>query len=201
MYKITSRRLLNMGIELNVLAPHVPTICHEDQAPDFQKGLIDGLKKVGERIKEIDPDTIVLISCHWPSTFNHYVDATPVHKGILTANEAPDIINDVPYEFPGDPELAREFVKVAEERGLQVKGFDDPNYIWDYGTVVPLRYLNPEGKYPTISLSVTLAASLEETYEWGKVIRDVSNASDKKIVFVSSGALSHNLVRGRHKKP
>ncbi|MEQ2525933.1 extradiol ring-cleavage dioxygenase [Robertmurraya yapensis] len=190
-----------MTIELSLLAPHVPSICHEEQAPEFQKDMVASMKGLAKKIESIKPDVVVLVSCHWPSTFFHYVDCTPEHKGILTAFEAPDLIKDVPYHYPGDAELAKELVKAGEEAGLQVQGVNDPYYIWDYGTVVPLRYLVPNEDTPVINLSVTLAASLEETYKWGKEIAKVLRESDKKVIFVSSGALSHNLVRGRHNKP
>lgn len=190
-----------MTIELSLLAPHVPSICHEDQAPDFQKDMVSAMKEVSKKIANIKPDVIVLVSCHWPSTFFHYVDCTPVHKGVLTAIEAPDLIKDVPYHYPGDADLAKELVKAGQDAGLSVQGVNDPFYIWDYGSVVPLRYLVPNEDIPVINLSVTLAASLEETYKWGEKIAQVLRESDKKVVFVSSGALSHNLVRGRHNKP
>ncbi|WP_019153066.1 DODA-type extradiol aromatic ring-opening family dioxygenase [Robertmurraya massiliosenegalensis] len=190
-----------MTIELSLLAPHVPSICHEDQVPEFQKDMVAYMKGVSKKISEIKPDVVVLVSCHWPSTFFHYVDCTEEHKGILTAFEAPDLIKDVPYHYPGDSDLANELVQAGHTAGLQVQGVNDPYYVWDYGTVVPLRYLVPNEDIPVINLSVTLAASLEETYQWGKEIAKVLKESDKKIVFVSSGALSHNLVRGRHNKP
>lgn len=190
-----------MSIELSMLVPHVPSICHQEQIPEFQRDMVEAMITVSKTIEDINPDAIVLVSCHWPSTFFHYVDATPVHKGILTAIEAPDLINDVPYEFPGNEELAWEIVKAGENAGLQVKGVNDPHYMWDYGSVVPLRYLTPNADIPVINLSVTLAASIEETYKWGQVIAKVCRESDKRIIFLSSGALSHNLVRGRHNKP
>ncbi|MFL6517610.1 MAG: extradiol ring-cleavage dioxygenase [Bacillus sp. (in: firmicutes)] len=190
-----------MTIELSMLVPHVPSLCDQDQVPEFQQDMAVEMKKMGKQIKEINPDVIVLVSCHWPSTFFHYVDCTPVHKGILTAFEAPDLIKDVPYHFPGDEKLANELVKAGEEANLQVQGVHDPYFIWDYGSVVPLRYLVPDEDIPVINLSVTLAASLEETYKWGQVISKILRESDKKVVFLSSGALSHNLVRGRHNKP
>lgn len=193
--------VMEMSIELSLLVPHVPSICHEDQVPKFQKDLVSAMKDVAKTIERKKPDAIVLVSCHWPSTFFHYVDATPVHKGILTAIEAPDLINDVPYEYPGDEELARYLVQAGEEAGIQVKGVNDPHYVWDYGTVVPLRYLTPKSDIPVVNLSVTLAATLEETYRWGQAISKVLRETDKKIVFVSSGALSHNLVRGRENRP
>jgi 3,4-dihydroxyphenylacetate 2,3-dioxygenase len=190
-----------MTIELSMLVPHVPSICHEDQVPDFQQDLVTEMKQVAKQIEQINPDAIVLVSCHWPSTFFHYVDCTPVHKGMLTAFEAPDLIKDVPYHYPGDEQLARQLVKAGEDAGLQVQGVNDPYFLWDYGSVVPLRYLVPNEDIPVINLSVTLAASLEETYDWGNIIAKVLRESDKKFVFLSSGALSHNLVRGRHNKP
>ncbi|WP_071394030.1 DODA-type extradiol aromatic ring-opening family dioxygenase [Bacillus tuaregi] len=190
-----------MTIELSIISPHVPSICHEDNAPDFQQGLVEGLKEVAKEIAGIGPDAIVLVSCHWPSTFSHYVDCYPVHKGLLTAQEAPDLIKDVPYYYPGEEELANQLVQAGKEAGLSVEGVYDEHFVWDYGTVVPLRYLVPNEDIPVINLSVTLAANLDETYRWGQVIAKVLQQSDKKLVFVASGALAHNLVRGRHHMP
>jgi 3,4-dihydroxyphenylacetate 2,3-dioxygenase len=190
-----------MTIEFSMIVPHVPSMCHEDQVPDFQMDMASSMKVVAKQIKEINPDVIVLVSCHWPSTFFHYVDCTPVHKGILTAFEAPDLIKDLPYNYLGDEVLANKLVKAGEEAGLQVQGVNDPYYLWDYGSVVPLRYLNPDEEIPVINLSVTLAASIEETYKWGQQIAKVLQETSKRVVFISSGALSHNLVRGRHNKP
>jgi 3,4-dihydroxyphenylacetate 2,3-dioxygenase len=190
-----------MTIELSMLVPHVPSICHEDQVPEFQKKMVDGLKEVSKEIAQIRPDVIVLVSCHWPSTFAHYVDCYPIHKGFLTATEAPDLIKDVPYHYPGDEELANKLVQAGKDASVAVEGVHDEYFVWDYGTVVPLRYLVPNEDIPVVNLSVTLAANLEETYKWGQVIAKVLRETDKKVIFVSSGALAHNLVRGRHNMP
>lgn len=111
-----------MTLELSMLVPHVPSLCHEDQVPDFQKDMASAMKVVAKQVKEIKPDVIVLVPCHQPSTFFHYVDCTPIHKGILTAFEAPDLVKDVSYHYPGDEELANELVKAGEDAGLQVQG-------------------------------------------------------------------------------
>ena len=190
-----------MTIELSMLVPHVPSICHEDQVPDFQQKMVESFKEVAKDIKQINPDVIVLVSCHWPSTFFHYVDCTPVHKGLLTAQEAPDLIRNVPYNYRGDEELGNQLVEAGVAAGIQVKPVNDPHHVWDYGTLVPLRYLDPNEEIPVVNLCVTLAANLEETYKWGQAIAKVLQESEKKVVFVSSGALSHNLVRGRENTP
>lgn len=190
-----------MALEMGVLTPHVPRICHEDKVPNFQKDMVKGMKKVSGKIYDVKAEAIVLVSCHWPSTFHHFVDGTPRHKGVLTAIECPEMISDVSYDYPGDEELAKQLVEAGQEAGLSIINVNDPTYIWDYGTVVPLRYLVPNEDIPVVNLSVTLAANLEETYQWGQQISKALNQSDKRIVFVSSGALSHNLVRGPEKMP
>lgn len=190
-----------MSVELSLLVPHFPSICHEEQTPDYQMNMVNALKDVSKRIASLKPDVIVLVSCHWPSTFNHYVDCTPVHKGVLTAVECPDIVSDVNYHYPGDADLANKLVEAGKSDGLQVTGISDPYYMWDYGSVVPLRYLVPNEDIPVVNLSVTLAANLKETRKWGQQIAKVLKETDKRVVFVSSGALSHNLVRGRENTP
>ncbi|ADI27034.1 putative oxidoreductase [Geobacillus sp. GHH01] len=184
-----------MSLELAMLVPHTPRMCFEDRTPEFQHELVKGMHEVAKIIEQVKPDTLVLISCHWMSSFDHFVDATPRHKGVLTAVECPDLIADVPYDYPGDEELGKQLVKAGKEAGLRVVEVNDPTYIWDYGTVVPLRYLAPNEDIAVISLSVTWAANLEETYTWGQVIGKVLRESKKKTMFVCSGALAHNLVR------
>jgi 3,4-dihydroxyphenylacetate 2,3-dioxygenase len=190
-----------MSIELSMLVPHAPSLCHEDQVPDFQQSIVTGFKEVAKEISKIKPDVIVIVSCHWPSTFAHYVDCNPVHKGFLTATEAPNMIKDVPYHYLGDEVLANQLVQAGKKADIPVEGVYGDHFEWDYGTIVPLRYLVPKEDIPVINLSVTLAANLEETYKWGQKIARVLQETEKKVVFISSGALSHNLVRGRHNMP
>jgi 3,4-dihydroxyphenylacetate 2,3-dioxygenase len=190
-----------MSLEMALLAAHVPSMCHVEKVPDFQQDLVKGLYKMRDRIQEMKAEVIVIMSCHFPGTFHFYVDATPRHQGLLTSVEAPDLISDVPFNYPGDEELGNELVAAGQKAGIPVIGFNDPAYVWDYGTLVPLRYLVPNEDIPIVSLSVCWAAPLDESYQWGQVIGEVLRNSNKKAVFVSSGALSHNLVRGREKTP
>ena len=190
-----------MTLELAMLVPHTPRMCYEEHAPTFQKELISGMHEAARIIENIQPDAIVIVSCHWLSSFDHLVDATSEHKGVLTAFECPNLVSDVPYYYPGDKQLASQLVQAGKEAGIRVIGVDDHTYVWDYGTIVPLRYLVPKQNIPVIDLSVTWAASLEETYLWGKQIGEVLQKSDKRVVFISSGALSHNLVRDPERMP
>ncbi|OFW76556.1 MAG: extradiol ring-cleavage dioxygenase [Alicyclobacillus sp. RIFOXYA1_FULL_53_8] len=190
-----------MSLELAVVTPHTPRICHEELVADFQKPMVRAMYEVADVIESVRPDVVVLVSCHWMSSFNHYVDATPRHQGILTAHECPDIIRDVAYDYPGQREIANQLATAGQASGLSVKAIDDPTYVWDYGTVVPLRYLLPRTKVPVVDLSVCFAASLDETMRWGRAIGKTLSESPLRTVFVASGALAHNLVRGPEQWP
>ncbi|WCK52322.1 extradiol ring-cleavage dioxygenase [Aneurinibacillus sp. Ricciae_BoGa-3] len=190
-----------MSLELAMLVPHTPRMCHEEFAPEFQRELVQGMHQVAGIIESSQPDVLLLVSCHWMSSFDHLIDATADHKGVLTAFECPDLISDIPYHHAGDKELALKIAQAGKDAGIPVKAVDDPTYVWDYGTVVPLRYLLPRVNVPVIDLSVCWAATLEETYRWGQEIGKVLNESGKRAMFASSGALSHNLHRGAHLMP
>ena len=44
-----------MTIELSMLAPHFPSICHEEQVPEFQQKVVDSMKEVSKEIAQINP--------------------------------------------------------------------------------------------------------------------------------------------------
>jgi len=184
-----------MSLELAMITPHTPRICNKDKVAAFQRPMVEAMYEAADLIDSLNPDVIVLVSCHWASSFIHYVDVSSQHQGILTAVECPDLITDVPYSHEGSPELAQQLVSAGKAAGLTVVAIDDATYIWDYGTVVPLRYLLKR-PVPVIDLSVCWAASLDETVEWGRVIGKVIEESPLRVVFLASGALAHNLHRG-----
>ena len=107
-----------MSIELAALVPHTPRMCFEDKTPDFQRELVKGMKRLSRIIERIEPDAVVLISCHWTSSFDHLIDAAPDHQGVLTALECPNLISDVPYSYPGDTELAMHLAEAGAKGGF-----------------------------------------------------------------------------------
>jgi 3,4-dihydroxyphenylacetate 2,3-dioxygenase len=146
---------------------------YEDQAPDYQVPIVKAFHQQCQLIKDIKPDVIVIISSHFLTNWKHYVDATPRHDGFLTAREHPDMIANVQFQYPGDEELGKELEKAGSEADIPAVAFNEPTYIWDYGTLVPVRYFVPDGDVPIIDLSCNMSASLEETYRWGQEIGKV----------------------------
>lgn len=184
------------GLIASVVTPHTPRMGIEANAPDFVRGLIAGSRELGGVLRAMKPDLFILNTAHWVSTFNWFVTAHEVHEGHCLAEEAPDLIPGVPYRRPGDPEFARALAGTILAAGIPCGVNDNPYYHWDYGTFVPLQYVDPEAKIPVVSLPTVLCADLAECREIGKLAHETAVKWGRRAVFISSCALAHKLIRG-----
>ena len=189
------------GLIAAAVAPHTPRIGIEANAPPFQHGLIQGLREMGEAIRALRPDVLVLNSAHWISTFVWYADGMNPHRGVCVAHEAPDLIPGVPYERKGDPDFAATFTDCVRTLGLTCNTVETEHFTWDYGALVPLLYLDPEGTLPVVQVPTCLMADHAESMRVGAVVDAAARKLGKRAVFVASCALSHELVRGPDKWP
>lgn len=184
-----------------LIVTHTPRIAHESTAPAFTRGMIRGMHELGEVVAELRPDVLIQASTHWVTTFNHYVLGHKRHKGILTSSEAPEIIAGVPYDFPGDPELAEAISAGGKKMGLPVICTAAEPFMLEYGTVNPIQYLTPKFDVPVIPVSSCLLADIPECLRFGEAIGEAIRLSSKRAMVIASGALSHKLVRGPEQWP
>jgi len=190
------------------LTVHTPRYCTYEAAfagklahPDFRM-VRDGLVAQGRHLAGARPDVVVLNSCHLVSTFPTVVDGTPRHRGVLTAQEAPDLIRGVEYDFPGDYELGSALVDRGRAAGHLCTLADDVHFPLDYGTVMPMVcYLDRSQRIPVVPVSVTLASDLEECFAWGRHLVRAVRELPRRAAFVASGSLSHKIVRGPERWP
>ena len=183
------------GIVMSAIASHSPRIGIEAQAPAFLKGVIAGEYALGRAIRALEPDVIVLQSAHWVTTFTWYVTCQARHHGVCVSDELPDLIPGQPYDRPGDPAFGGQLVDAIKAQGLLAGRNDTEHYKWDYGTFVPLQYLDPENRVPVVTMGTCILADLEECYRVGVAVREAAARSGKRVAFVASSALSHKLVR------
>ena len=83
---------------------HVPSLMlseHIEPLKGTRDGPINALKLIGQRARERGADTFVVFDTHWISNFGFHINANPWHRGSYTSPEAPHMINDVTYDFPG----------------------------------------------------------------------------------------------------
>ena len=190
------------------LSAHTPRYCTIEAAfenkvasPAFQP-VRDGLVAQAQTLNTARLDVVVINSCHLISTFPTVVDGTPRHRGVLTAQEAPELIRGVEYDYPGDYELAARLVAGGKADGRQCVLANDVHYPLDYGTVMPMVcYLDRAQRLPMIPVSVCLSAGLDEAFAWGRILAQAAGETPKRVGFVASGSVSHKLVRDPPRGP
>jgi len=184
------------GVVASAIVPHTPRMASEEKAPDFIRPLIAGAREMGEALRALSPDLFVVNSTHWVSTFNWYATCQSLHQGVCVADEAPDMIPGIAYKRIGDPDFARAFIDTVSEHDMPCFANTTEHYHWDYGGLVPLLYLDPEGEVPVVHIPTVVMADLDEAVAVGRLVHTAAQRSGKRVVHISSTALSHDLMRG-----
>jgi len=81
------------------------------------------------------------------------VNCAPHFKGLYTSNELPHFISNLAYEFPGNPELGQLLARVCNEHGVETLAHPATTLAPEYGTLVPMRYMNADQHFKVISVS------------------------------------------------
>ena len=180
------------------LVSHVPTIVMPESERRLLNGgedftLCAGLDRLrAERLDELRPDTVVVFDTHWFSTFEHICTAHERRRGLFTSDELPRGMKQMPYDIPGDPELAFGLAALAEARhDTWVLACDDPHLPIHYPTVNLLGYL--QGDEAWVSVSICQTATTDDFLLLGELLAAAAAELDRRVVLLASGGLSHRF--------
>lgn len=152
------------------------------------------MDRVGEEIRSLDIDVLVIYSTYWPSVIGHQVQARPSLEWIHVDEEF-HALGSIPYRLKNDGALARECVSAAGQRGLQARTVDYHGFPVDTGTVVVSKILG--ARVPYLVVSSNIYADRAETLVWGKAARDALTAQNKRAAAVVITSLSNRLHERR----
>jgi aromatic ring-opening dioxygenase catalytic subunit (LigB family) len=172
-----------------VLPEHVRLALNDGN--DFS--LVEGLQRMrSERLDALDADTFLVVDTHWFTTVEHIVTAHDRRSGHFTSDELPRGNPAMPFDLPGDPELARAIAAQADGRDdTWVLACDDPYLGIHYPTVYLTPYL--QGGEAWISTGICQTATRDDFLLYGQLIGEAVRASDRRVVVLASGGLSHRF--------
>jgi 3,4-dihydroxyphenylacetate 2,3-dioxygenase len=182
------------------LLAHVPTIVlPEATRRELNDGadttLVSGLHHLRRDVFEtLNYDTVVVLDSHWATTVEFVVTAHARRAGLFTSEELPRGMSQRPYDFLGDPELARLIATKAEQHGTWITTIDDDHLPISYATTNLWEFLGqglPDKRW--ISIGVCQTADIEDNLRLGRAVGDAIADSDRKVVLIASGALSHTF--------
>jgi len=179
------------------LIAHVPTIMlPEATRRELNHGneisLVPGLQRLRTEVLDVlRPDTIVVLDSHWATTVEFVVTSQERRHGLFTSEELPRGMSQVPYDYPGDPELARAIAANGDKHGTWITAIDDPCLPVHYATINLWKYLGGGEKW--VSIGVCQTADTEDNLALGRALGEAIASTDRRVVLLASGALSHTF--------
>jgi 3,4-dihydroxyphenylacetate 2,3-dioxygenase len=158
---------------------------------------IDGHVEIGRRCRALGVDTIVVFDTHWLVNANYHLNCAPHFKGVYTSNELPHFISNLRFEFPGNPTLGQLLAKVCNDYGVETLAHDATTLNPEYGTLVPMRYMNADQHFRVVSVSALCTAHyLDDSARLGWAMRRaIEDHYDGSVAVLASGSLSHRFAQ------
>ena len=179
---------------------HVPSM-YLSELPGPRQGTrqdaIDGHREIGRRCRELGVDTIVVFDTHWLVNEGYHLNCAPHWQGTYTSNELPHFISNMAYDCPSNPELGKLLAEVCNQHGVETLAHDSTTLGPEYGTLVPMRYMNADGHFKDICVSALCTSHyLNDSARLGWAMREaVEKHYDGTVAFLASGSLSHRFAQ------
>ena len=176
---------------------HVPSM-YLSELPGKHHGCreaaIEGHRIIARRCRELGVDTIVVSDVHWLVNAGYHVNCNARFQGIYTSNELPHFIKDMHYAYPGNPALGELIAQTASEHGVFTRAHQIDSLELEYGTLVPMRYMNADQHFKVVSIAGWCAwHQLDESRRFGIALKEAIEKSDANVAFLASGSLSHRF--------
>lgn len=179
---------------------HVPSMYLSEQDGPHKgcrQAAIDGHKEIARRMRELNVDTIVVFDTHWLVNSGYHINCAPSWEGIYTSNELPHFIKNMPFSYEGSPALGHAIAEVATAAGVHTRAHDATSLALEYGTLVPMRYMNEDKQFKVVSVSALCTVhNLADSIELGRAVRKaIEEKFEGNVAVLASGSLSHRFAQ------
>jgi 3,4-dihydroxyphenylacetate 2,3-dioxygenase len=179
---------------------HVPTMFASEQPGPLhgcRDAAIASQRTMGDMARAAGADTFVVLDTHWLVNAGYHINNNVRHRDEFTSHEFPQFIQHIDYDYAGNPMLGDAIAAHANAAGVHTRSHRIPTLNLEYGTIVPMRYMN-DGHQKVVSIAAwCLKADLEESRTFGACIRAAIEESDSKVALIASGSLSHKIWDNR----
>ncbi|MFO1469142.1 MAG: 3,4-dihydroxyphenylacetate 2,3-dioxygenase [Steroidobacteraceae bacterium] len=149
---------------------------------------------MGRRIRAANADTVVVLDTHWLVNSGYHINACSHFEGLFTSNEFPHFIQNLKYQYEGNPGLGDAIAAAATRKGVRTRAHHIDTLDVEYGTLVPLHFMRMPASTRVVSIAGWCAFSTqEESRIVGTAIREAIEASGSRVALIASGSLSHRI--------
>ena len=187
-------------LALTAKITHVPSMYLSEldgEHKGCREAAINGHKEISRRCRELGVDTIVVFDTHWLVNSGYHINNAPRFEGVYTSNELPHFIKNMPYSYDGNVELGDLIAKVANGSGVPTRAHSETTLGMEYGTLVPMRYMNEDKHFKVVSISAMCQVhDLKESANLGAAVRKaIEEEYDGTVAVFASGSLSHRFAQ------
>ena len=151
-----------------------------------------GYRRLREMFAELGVNTFVIVDTHWFTTTEHVIAGAANFSGRYTSEEMPRNLCDVPYDYPGAPELAQAWHEVNKQRGLNSVNVTTPSLPQHYPTINLVHHLRTSEK--VLSCGVLQTASMNDYLALGRALEEaVCRVPGARVAVLGSGGMSHEF--------
>ncbi len=188
---------MGVGVVLGCLTPHPPILVPAiaGRRHEQVRQSVEAMKGLAAAIRELSPDTLVLISPHAPvEPLAMGISVAGSYRGDFSDFGAPDIR----LSAAGDPELVAALKGECGARGVPLStiGRSGISYRLDHGAAVPLYFLREAGVESALTLLSFSSLDMGAHLRFGAAISAAAVAVGRRVVLVASGDMSHRLAPG-----
>ncbi|MDG9730309.1 3,4-dihydroxyphenylacetate 2,3-dioxygenase [Ignatzschineria sp. RMDPL8A] len=185
-------------IALAAKITHVPSM-YLSELPGKHHGCrqnaIDGHIEIGRRCRELGVDTIIVFDTHWLVNSGYHINCNAHFEGVYTSNELPHFIKDMSYKYDGNPELGHLIAEKARGKGVRAMAHEVQSLELEYGTLVPMRYMNEDQHFKVLSISAFCTShDLQDSRKLGEALVEAIKEYDGTVAVLASGSLSHRFI-------
>lgn len=177
---------------------HVPTIVLPDEVrrklnDGAESTLFTGLHQLRREVFDVlKPDLVIVFDSHWFTTVEFVITSAARRRGHFTSEELPRGMSSVPYDVKGDPSFAHLVGEIAEATPeCWITPIANEHLPVMYATTNFFSFLQSDEAWLSVS---TCQTSEPQDFDLvGRVIASAIEQSDRRVVLIASGALSHTF--------
>ena len=135
------------------------------------------------------PQAVLVASAH-SLTREPVLLAAAQHQAVYDFGGFDPRLNQLRYDVPGAPALARRVALLLADAGLPVHTLDQGGL--DHGIWTPLRFMFPAADVPVLPLAWPPQWSPQQLFQLGQALAPLT---EEGVLIVGSGSITHNLGR------
>ncbi|MFI6226498.1 2-amino-5-chlorophenol 1,6-dioxygenase subunit alpha [Micromonospora echinospora] len=183
------------GVVAGALLPGMPHLLAKEAAPSWA-ALAAATRDVGERLRRLDPDVVLLLSTQWFTVLGHQFQCDPNPRGEhVDENWYAYDYGLLRYDLHFDVPFTQRWAGRVAADGMQARQTRYDGFPIDAGTIVTSNLLDPDHRLRWAQVSCNLYADAQTLADVGRAGAAAAREAGLRAAVVVVSGLSSGLIQ------